>query len=883
MIGDWLARVAKRLVAGALPAQDREWMLGDIDEEHARIRRARGPMAAARWLVSETARVHLYALATHRPHFRGRHTMRSALQDVRYAARLLIKSPGFTIIAALTLALGIGANTAIFSVVHGVLLEPLPYAEPDRLVRVFEEAMPKTPEFPVSPGAFVEFRSQSKAFEALAAHQRSDLQLGGDRPEPLRGMRVTAGFFSMLGYRPLYGREFTRADEAPAAPRVAILSYRLWARRFGSDPAIVGSAVVLSGQPYEIVGVLPPGVQHVGGAYRGYPYGESVDVWWPQSVPSVPRPLDRRQHYLSVVGRMRPGVTEEQALDDLREMSRRLATEYPQTNAQWSSHLRPLRADIIGSAETMLLALLAATGAVLLIACLNVAGLLLGRAAVRTREIGVRSALGATRARLVRQLVVESALLAAVGATLGIGFAYGAVKTLIVLAPADTPRLQMVSVDRVVLGYTLATTALTALLFGLAPALQLARADTVPALQGGRGAPGGAQQRLRRALVAAEVALAFTLVVTGGLLLRSFASLLRVDPGFKPDHVLTAVVNLPQARYKTSADAAAFFDRLAERARALPGVRAAGLSSDLPWTGYDENTGFGIVGRTFPPGHDPEARYHFLTPGLLGALGVPLLAGRDITSADGPTAPPVVLINESTARAYWGDRQKAVGARLQLWSDSPTTVAGVIGDVKDTPWADAMPGGLYFAQAQTWYPQDMFMILRTDGDARALQGSLQRVVHDLDPELPLASIRTLDEIAGAAVATRRFTLTLVAAFAVLALFLAVVGVYGVMAQAVNQRTREFGVRQALGARPADILYLVLKGGAGIGLAGLAIGLTLAVPVLRLVRSLLFHTSPADPATLAGVAAALLVATFSASYFPARRATKLDPSTALRQE
>jgi predicted permease len=809
--------------------------------------------------------------------------MRSILQDVRYASRLLIGSPGFTAVAALTLALGVGANTAIFSVVHGVLLKPLPYAEPDRLIRVFEESLPDVPEFPMSPGAFVEMRGQTRALESMAAYQRSDLQLGGERPEQLRGMRVTAGFFQLLGFQPLFGREIQRDDEIAGRGRVAILSHGLWMRRFGSDPSIVGRGITLSGETYQIVGVLPPGVQHVGGSYRSYPHGESVDIWWPQTLPASPQRRDRAQHYLSVVGRMRPGVTLPQAQDDVKRISAQLAGQHPETNAAWSTHVRALRADIVGTSGSTMMALLAAAGVVLLIACLNVAGLLLGRATARAREIGVRSAVGATRLRLVRQLVIESTLLALIGAVIGTAFAFGAVQALLAAAPADTPRLQMVGVDRVALAFTVVATALTALLFGLAPAIQLARAGAAPALQGGRGAPGGAQHRLRRTLVAAEVALAFVLVVTGGLLLRSFASLLRVDPGFRPDHVLTAVVTLPPARYRETADAAAFFDRFVSRVRALPGVRGAGLTSDLPWTGYDENTSFGIVGRQFPPNEGPEARYHFLTPGAIAALGLPLRAGRDLAPGDDAASAPVVLINEATARKYWGDPQSAIGARLQLWSNQPTTVVGVIGDLKDTPWSETLPGGVYFPQAQMWYPQDMAIVVRSDGDARSLAGPLARIVHDLDPELPLATVRTLDDVAGAAVATRRFTLALVAAFGLSALFLACVGVYGVMAQAVGQRVREFGVRQALGARPADIVLLVLRGGTGMGVAGLAAGLALALPITRLARSLLFRTSPSDPLTLASVALLLLIATLAASYVPARRATRMDPATALRQE
>jgi predicted permease len=809
--------------------------------------------------------------------------MRSLAQDIRYAVRLLRRSPGFTLVAALTLALGIGANTAIFSVVHGVLIKPLPYPDADRLVRVFEEAPPSVPEFPVSVAILLDARAQSRAFEWLAAYQRADLQLGGSRPEQLRGMRVTAGFFHVLGYPPRLGRDFTRDDELEGHETVGILSHGVWVRRFGSDPGVVGRTVVLSGRAFQIVGVLPPGVQHVGGNYRTYPHGESVDIWWPQTLPTTAGRRDRVQHYLSAIGRLRPGVSVPQAQDEMRRISAQMAARYPDTNARWSSHLRPLRADIIGPSETTLSALLGAAAVVLLIACLNVAGLLLGRATARVREIGVRSALGATRLRLIRQLIVESALLAGLGAAIGIAFAYASVAGLLAFAPADTPRLQMVRVDGSVLAFMLVTTALTSFLFGAAPALQLARSGVAPALQGGRGAPGGAQHRLRRVLVAFEIALAFVLVVAGGLLLRSFASLVSLDPGFRPEHVLTAVVNLPQARYKERSDAAAFFARLTDRVLALPGVQAAGLGSDLPWTGYDENTGFGIVGRTFPPHEGPTARYHFVTPGFVGALGLPLRAGRDLRASDGSSAPPVVLINEATAREYWRDPEAAIGARLELWGDTPATVIGVVGDLKDMPWAEARPGGVYFAQAQAWYPQDMFITIRTAGDASSLVEPLVRTVRAIDPELPLSSVRTLDQVAGAAFATRRFTLALVGAFGVAALFLAIVGVYGVMAQAVAQRVREFGVRQALGAGPADILRLVLSGSVGMALAGLVAGFGIAIPVTRLVRALLFRTSPSDPTTLASVAAVLLLATLAASYVPARRATRIDPAAALRQE
>ena len=532
--------------------------------------------------------------------------MRGFIQDIRYAVRLLLRSPGFTIVAALTLALGVGANTAIFSVVHGVLVKPLPYKDPDALLRVYEELPPDTPEFAVSPAMFLEYRANTRAFESLAAFERSDLQLGGERPERLRGMRVTAGFFALLGYEMLAGREFTRDDEAPGRQHVVILSHALWARRFESDRSIVGKAITLSGRAVEVAGVLPPGVQHVGGNYRAYPHGESVDVWWPRTLPTVPQRMDRNQHYLSVIGRMRPGVTAAQAQDDLRQISQRLGQQYPDSHAGWSMHVRPLRAEIIGASKITLVALLAAAGAVLFIACLNVAGLLLGPGDwTNARDGGAvgprRDARAPARSADRREHPARH-----LGGTVGVIVAYAAVSALLVFAPSDTPRLHMVSVDRVVLAYALAATALTALLFGLAPAVQLVRADVAPSLRGGRGTAGSDQQRLRRALVGAEVALAFVLVVTGGLLLRSFSSLLRVDAGFRAEHVLTAAVNLPPARYKDEAAVTTFFDRLTSRVRALPGVGAAGMTSDLPWTGTTRTPASASSGASFREARGPK-------------------------------------------------------------------------------------------------------------------------------------------------------------------------------------------------------------------------------------------------------------------------------------
>jgi predicted permease len=884
-----LERLAFAIMRRALPPSEREWILGDIQEEWDRVACQHGAAAARVWLAGELIRTALGAarlrLAIGRQPSvrRGDNPMRAVLQDVRYGVRLLLRAPGFAAVAILTVGLGIGANATIFSVVHGVLMEPLPYDAPERLVRLYD-SNDREPAWPVAPANFITYRASVDAFEGLAAYGRGDLQIGGDRPEQLRGMGVSAGFFTMLGWRPALGRDFTTEEELPGRGDVAILSHSLWQRRFGGDPAIVGTTVRLSDRPFVIVGVLPAGFQHVGGTYRSYEHGETVDIWWVGTLPPVPAERDRRQHFLNVVGRLKPGVTLEQAQQALTAAAARLAAQYPDSNAEWTARISPLRDDIVGSAEPMLLVLLGAVQVVLLLACVNVAGLLLGRATLRGREIGVRSALGATRVRLVRQLVVESLVLAAAGGALGVTIAVGAVRLLPLVGPADTPRLAMIAVDWTVVAYTIGATFLTAVLFGLIPALQLARSNVNSTLaHGGRGTAGAPGYRLRSLLVAAEIALAFVLVVGAGLLLRSFARLSAVDPGFRAEDVLTARLSLPRARYPDTASAAAFYTRLRERTRSIPGVRDAGLGSALPWTGYDENTTFGIVGRTFPPKETPEARFHMVTPGYFSALAVPLLAGRDFGEGDTAPTPAVVVINERLARRYWSGADpvaSAVGARLDLWGE-PRTIVGVVGDVRDTPWADAAEPALYFPQAQQSYGQDMLLAVASDLQPESLAGPLMQAVRQIDPALPLANVTPLESVSGQAFAARRFLLVLVGAFGLTALFLAVVGVYGVMAQAVGQRVQEFGVRQALGARPSDILRLVMKGAAVIGAGGAALGMLLGLLSTQWLASSLYGVAATDPLTFAAVAMLLLTVALGASYIPARRAMRVEPAVALR--
>jgi len=806
--------------------------------------------------------------------------MTALLYDIRYAFRLLRRSPGFAITAMLTLALAIGANTAIFSAVQGVLIAPLPYPDPDRLVRLFEET-PTTLHFPMAPADFRDYRDELQTFDGIAAYFRSDLQIGtGTTVEQLRGMQVTAGFFSLLGHPPALGREFQRDDEIAGNDGVVILSHSLWMRRFDGDAGIIGRTVRLSGRTFQIVGVLPDGFQHVGGTYRTYGHGEPVDVWSVLPVPREERPGNRFSHYYNVVGRVKRGVTPAAMVDDLRRTGESVARRYPSPNSPWKAKAVPLKNEIVGSVESTLVALAAAAAVVLLLACVNIAGLLLGRAATRSREIGVRAALGASAWRIARQLLVESILLATMGGAAGVGLASLGIRALTALGAPDLPRLQMIAVDGSVLAAAVVATLASALLFGFVPALRLAGARTAEALrEGGRSIAGSPHQRARRALAAVQVALAFVLVVSSGLLLRSFVLMINTDPGFRPAGAMTAIVELPVARYKVDA-AAAFYERAADRVRALPSVKDAAFSSDLPWTGYDENTGFEIPGKKFPDGDGPEARYHFISPEYIGATGTPIVAGRELRASDVKSAPMVLLINESLARRYWASPEAAVGSRVNLWGED-RTIVGVMGDVRDMPWHDRAAPALYFPLAQTWYAQPMFLVVRTSMEPSSIVEPVRRALREIDPELPLANVRALETVAGSATATRRLTLWLVLTFGLTALVLAVVGIYGVMAQAVGQRTHEFGVRQALGATHGDILRLVLSSASVMIVAGLAVGAALALLSTRLLSSLLYGVTAVDAATFGAVAIILTAAACAASYLPARRATHISAASALR--
>ena len=803
--------------------------------------------------------------------------MDNLTQDLRFGLRLLRKNPGFTAVAVFTLALSIGANAAIFDVVNGVLLKPLPYKEPDRIVRVFENS-PRFPKFPISPANFLDYRERNDVFDDFATFARGDLDLSvNDRPERLTGMRVSNGFFHLLGFEPELGRAFLPIDEINGNEHVAVISRALWERSFGKDAAIIGAPVTLSGMSFTIIGVIGSGLQHVGGDYHSLPHGGNVDVWWPLTMD----PKVRTSHFLNAIARLKPGITREQAEARMNVIAQQLEEQHAE-DKDWRISIVPLRDEIVGGAQTMLLILFGAAGFVLLIACVNIANLLLATATARQKEIAVRTALGAGRLRLVRQMLTESLLIAVGGGVAGLLVATWGIEALVALGPKQIPRLHMLSLDWRTFAFALTASLLTGALFGLAPALQISKVNLNESLkEGGRGSSGGSRHnRLRGLLVIAEVSLAFVLLIGAGLLMRTFFYLQNVDPGFNPERVLTATIDLPGARYSTGRKAFSFYRELIGRLAALPGVQGAAATSDLPWTGYDENTSFGIEGRQFSDDEYPSAQYHFATPDYFRTLGIPLLAGRFFSEADDADAPRVIVINKSMADRYWPDAD-AVGKRVRLWGET-RMIAGIVGDLKDSPGELRAKPGFFFPvnqQAQS----GLVLVVRTERDPMSLLAAMRSEIAALDKELPLSDVRTLEQIASAAVARTRFTMLLLSVFAGVALLLAAVGIYGVVSYSVTQRTHEIGIRVALGAQRRDVIGLVARQGMTLVLSGMGGGLAAAFVLTRVMSSLLFGVSAADPITFAGIAGLLMGVALGACFVPARRAMKMDPMVALRHE
>jgi predicted permease len=807
--------------------------------------------------------------------------------DLRYGARMMAKAPGFSAVMVLTLALSIGANSAIFSVIEGVLLRPLPYPHAERIVRIFFRSQ-TYPKFPLNPFDVRDFRARNRSFEGLAAINRNDLQLSGSgEPVRLHGFRTTAGFFGVLGLKPARGREFTEKDEVPGNGRVAILSDRTWRERFSADAAILGRKILLDQEPYTVVGVMPPGTQHPGNAYHAVPDGDTVDLWVPFTFEGDPS--KRGSHYLEGIARLKPGVSVEQASADLGAILTGLIAEHPSEKA-WSVYLVPLYREMVGRSQHMLLVLLGAVALVLLIACVNAANLLLARATARQREIAVRAALGASRRRLVRQMLTESVLIALAGAALGTALAAGGVRALVGLLPTDFPRAAEIRLDPVVFAFTLAMAVLTGLLFGVVPALAAARSDIQRGLNASvrGGTAGRGQSRLRSLLVIGETGLACVLLIGAGLMLRSFVNLLRADPGFGPQKVLTASVSLPEHGYHTKQAVKQFYEGLLASLAQQPRVRSAGVSTDLPWTGWDENIGgFTVEGR--PPSYNEKTtgRYHLASNDFFQTMGIPLIEGRFFTDRDDQDAPKALIVNQTMAHMYWpGDT--AVGKRI-TFDDHPKEadwfrIVGVVGDVKDQPGDAAAHPGFWWPLTQLpWAFGELSVVVRSDGDPAAVVAQLREAVRGRDASLALADLRWMAQIADASVAGERFALFLVGLFALLALALAAIGVYGVTSYSVNQRMPEFGMRMALGARPADLVRMVLGDGVKMAAAGSAAGLVCAAVFARLLGNLLYGVAGTDPVTYAVVALLAPASAAMACYLPARRATETDPMQSLRAE
>ncbi|HSZ15709.1 MAG TPA: ABC transporter permease [Terracidiphilus sp.] len=810
----------------------------------------------------------------------------SILADLRYAMRQLWNSPSFTIVMLLTLALSIGANSAIFSVIDGVLLKTLPYPRADRLVRVFLSNS-SYPKFPLNPFDLRDYRARNQSFESIAGFTRGDVQLSGSgEPVRLNGFGITAGYFHVLGLRPQLGREFDQKAEIPGNGLQVILSDRLWRSRFNADPAIIGRKITLNTQPFTVIGVMAAGTEHPGNEYHAVAYGESVDVWWPFSFAGDPN--RRGSHFVEGIARLKDGVSVEQARAEMNGVMTQLGREHPNNDAGWTVLVIPLYDEIVGKSRQLLLVLLGAVGMVLLIACANAANLLLVRASARQRELAVRLAMGAPRIRVLRQLLTESLLISLAGGALGLVLAFSGVDALVSLLPADFPRANDIHVSAPVLAFTFLVSLITGLLFGMAPALQASRTDPKQGLQkGGRTTTAtGYQSRLRSALVIAEVSLACVLLIGAGLMLRSLLNQMHIDPGFQQKHVLTASLSLPHEQYKTNAATGRFYDQLVGDLSALPGVESAGAGSDLPWTGWDENAGgFSIEGKKPQPGQEYHARYHMATPGYFSALGVPLISGRFFKASDTETAPPVILINHAMAARYWPG-ENVVGKRM-TFEDQPKekdwmTVVGVVGDIKDQPNSPQAEPGFWWPELYAANP-DMSIVMRSSSNPELLADALRNEVHRLNPALAVADVQVLDRIVNTSVSTPRFAFVLVGIFAALAIVLAAIGIYGVIAYSVSQRTAEFGLRMALGAQQGDVLSLVLVHAAKLTLLGAALGIVASLACARVLRTLIFHVAPADPATFSAVGALVVGVALAACYLPARRATQADPMSALRAE
>jgi putative ABC transport system permease protein len=815
----------------------------------------------------------------------------SLWQDIGYGARTLRKNPAFTAVAVLTLALGIGANTAIFSIVNARLLRPLPYSNPDQIVMVWGTnpfGFGWHGKTGFSALNFLDYQQQNKVFAHLATFNDADFTLTGvDSPERIRGARVTAEFFSVFDVKPMLGRTLLPEDEQAGQDRVVVLGYGFWQRRFAADPKIVGQTIRLEATSYTVVGVLPQSFEFSIPEYFG-----SKELWVPAI---IPRNEHRGSKYLAVIARLKPGVTLRQAQADLDSITVRLTQEYGTAMGKFGTRLVPLHEEIVGDTRPVLWLLFGAVGLVLLIACANVANLQLARASTRQKEIAIRSALGASRGRVLQQLLTESMLLAIIGGALGVLLASAGISLLTALGPAGLPPGATIKIDAVVLSYSLGLSLVTGILFGLAPALQSRPTRLGESLkEGGKTSVAGSSgRRLRSLLTISEVALSVILLIGAGLLIRSFVRLLEVNPGFETANILTLRLTLPKYSYPEAPTQAAFYARLIEHVKALPGVIAAGATNDLPPTKGSHSSNISIEGQ--PPIDGSNAalasQQRLASPDYFRVMGIPLIAGRAFSETDTSSAPPVVVVNQTFTRQFFPN-ENPVGQHLKFGgAEGPNpwlTIVGVVGDVRAFGLDKQPNSEMYLSTQQQKFltsnplPQ-MYLVVRTTGDPNSLAASVLGAVRVLDKDLPLQRAQTMESYLAAFIAERRANMLLLGMFAMVAMILAGVGIYGVISYSVAQRTHEIGLRVALGAQSRNIFTLVVGNGMRLALIGIIIGLGGAVALTRLMATLLFGVKPIDMVTFAAVSVALLIVALAACYVPARRATKVDPLVALRCE
>jgi putative ABC transport system permease protein len=817
--------------------------------------------------------------------------MQAIWQNMRYGVRMMLKKPGFTFVAVITIALGIGATTAIFSVVNGVLLKSLPYPEAQRLV-VINETSKESPTMAVAYQNYLDWRAQQTVFEDLAARMPAGGIITGDgEPERVIGRYVTASFFPTLGIQPHIGRFFTEEEDRPGAQRVMVLSYALWQRRYGADASALGKAIQYSGDSWTIVGVMPANFDFYGQTNLNndifIPLGRSASERFMQN---------RNTHTTSVLARLKPGVTREQAESELKAIAGQLAEQYPASNAGNSIRIRTFLEDYVGDVRPGLLMIVVAVGLVLAIACANVANLLLARAASRRKEVAVRMALGASRWQIVRQLLTESAMLALAGGTLGLFIAMWGVELLISLNPDALPRVEEITIDPNVLGFTLLVTLLTSVLFGLAPAMQTTKVNFQDTLkEGGRqSSVSGSHQRLRSALVIAEVALSLVLLVGAGLLLRSFQQLMLVDPGFDARNVLTMRMRLNDGKYPESAQSIAFLNEVTRRVEALPGVVQASVTTGFPFGRGGDDT-YWVEGEPEPrqPGEWSTAVTHAVGENYYKTMGIALLAGRYFTEQDNANSSPVVIVDDSLVEKHFPQQSldSAIGKRLRFsgTNEQWREIVGVVRHVRQNSLDEEGFPGIYRPWMQleptflTSMSRAMDLVIKTNTEPTSYLAAIKQEVQAVDKDQPLANVNTLEALLAQSIATRRFNLMLLAVFALVALLVGSVGLYGVMSYMVSQRTNEIGIRIALGARTSDVLGMVLKQGLVLTLTGIAAGIGASLLLTRLMSSLLFGVSATDPFIFTLVAALLAIVALIACFVPARRATKVDPMVALRYE